>query len=385
VLARRFDLAGGPRVLDNPRPDLAVAVGAAYYGWVKSGQGVRVGSGSPRAYYLGVGQSESDDTGSRQAVCLVERGLEEGSRIGLDGHRLEVVANRPVRFDLFSSSFRSGDRCGDMVEIDETLTRLPPLQTVVAFGQGRQQRHIPVRVEAAYSETGTLSLWCASLASEHRWQLRFQLRGPGQAMAVPVEKAIDTRILTAVRHQTTRAFATDDPVPAADLAAAIAAEAGAPKEEWSLGLLRCAADALLEQAAERHRTAAHEASWLNLTGYCLRPGFGDGADPHRLKQLWRVYLQGPRFSGKPQVAGEWWILWRRVAGGLNAGQQRQFLQDIAGRLDRQRAGSQVHLEMWMALASMERLLVKDKIARGRTLLDELSARKCAAQLFWALG
>ena len=41
--------------------------------------------------------------------------------------------------------------------------------------------------------------------------------------------------------------------------------------------------------------------------------------------------------------------------------------------------------MWMALASMERLLVKDKIKWGRGLLDGLSPRKTAPQLFWALG
>ncbi len=384
VLSQRFQIADGPRVLENPRPDLAVAVGAAYYGWVKSGQGVRVGSGSPRSYYLGVAQGENESA-SRQAVCLVERGLEEGSRIALDAHRLEVVANRPVRFELFSSSFRSGDRCGDLVNIDETLVRMPPLQTVVAFGRAREQRRIPIRMEAAYSETGTLSIWCASRVSDHRWQLRFQLRGQSPMAEIPLEEAIDTRVLTAVRLAADRAYGTDDPAGASGLAAAIADAAGASREQWPLGLLRCATDALLDQAARRHRTAAHEASWLNLTGYCLRPGFGDGADPHRLKHLWRVYLQGPGFSGKARVAGEWWILWRRVAGGLTAGQQRQFVQDIAGPMERERAGSQVLVEMWMALASMERLLVKDKVKWGRSLLEELAARKVAAQLFWALG
>ena len=43
-----------PRELHNPSLELAVAVGAAYYGLVRLGQGVRVGAGSPRAYYAGV-------------------------------------------------------------------------------------------------------------------------------------------------------------------------------------------------------------------------------------------------------------------------------------------------------------------------------------------
>lgn len=384
VLAERFGPTEGPRVLENPRPDLAVAVGAAYYGLVKSGRGVRVGSGSPRSYYLGVARPEGDRS-AEQAVCLVERGLEEGSRIALDAHRLEVVANRPVRFDLFASSFRSGDRCGDLVPVDATLSRLAPLETVIAFGRGDEARRIPVQVEAVYSETGTLSLWCASQVSDHRWQLRFQLRGAAAAAEIPVDTAIDTRTLEAARRTVKERFENDDPRQVGELIKALSEAVQAARDQWPLGLLRVVTDALLASAPHRRRTPAHESAWLNLAGYSLRPGFGDGADAHRIRQLWRIYLQGPRFSGKPQVRSEWWILWRRVSGGLNAGQQRQFLQDIAGPLAKERPGSAVHTEMWMALASMERLLVKDKVTWGRRLLETLAPRKPVPQLLWALG
>lgn len=386
VLAEQFGPAEGPRVLENPLPDLAVAVGAAYYGWVKSGRGVRVGSGSPRAYYLGVAGATPEGEGAAgQAVCLVERGLEEGSRIALDAHRFEMVANRPVRFDLFASSFRSGDRCGDLVSVDETLSRLAPLETVIAFGRGDEARRLPVQVEAAYSETGTLSLWCASRVSDHRWQLRFQLRGAAAAAEVPVDTALDTRILDVAARTVRDGFAGDDSRQVGELAKVLTEAVEIPREDWPLGLLRTVVDALLGVAQRRRATPVHEAAWLNLVGYCLRPGFGDGADPHRLRQLWRIYLQGLQFSGKPQVRSEWWVLWRRVAGGLNAGQQRQFLQDIAAPLARERAGSAVHTEMWMALASMERLLVKDKAKWGRRLLEILTPRKPVPQLLWALG
>jgi molecular chaperone DnaK (HSP70) len=42
-----------PAILENKAPDLAVGIGASYYGLVKQGKGVRVGSGSPRSYYIG--------------------------------------------------------------------------------------------------------------------------------------------------------------------------------------------------------------------------------------------------------------------------------------------------------------------------------------------
>jgi hypothetical protein len=113
-----------PITLENDRPELAVGIGASYYGLVKQGIGVRVGSGSPRSYYLGV----ATGTGPvKKAICLVERGLDEGSVIDLPQMPFEVRANEPVSFDVYSSSFRSGDSAGQILPIDDTLTLMPPI------------------------------------------------------------------------------------------------------------------------------------------------------------------------------------------------------------------------------------------------------------------
>jgi len=47
-----------PQVLESDRLDLAVARGAAYYGMVRRGQGVRISAGLARTYYLGVAAAE---------------------------------------------------------------------------------------------------------------------------------------------------------------------------------------------------------------------------------------------------------------------------------------------------------------------------------------
>ena len=52
------------RVLANAELDLAVALGASYYGLVKKGRGVRVDSGSARAYYLQVHLEADPKNGS---------------------------------------------------------------------------------------------------------------------------------------------------------------------------------------------------------------------------------------------------------------------------------------------------------------------------------
>ena len=92
-----------PRILENDTPELAVGIGASYYGLVKQGLGVRVGSGSPRSYYIGVTLESENDP---KAVCIVERGLDEGSVINLPKMSYEVRANQPVSFDVYSSRDR---------------------------------------------------------------------------------------------------------------------------------------------------------------------------------------------------------------------------------------------------------------------------------------
>jgi hypothetical protein len=145
-LVRWFGAQGTPRprILENRNHDTAVAVGAAYYGLVKAGRGVRVGSGSPRSYYLGVGQSDEDSgPEAPRAICLVERGLDEGSTIELGDHQFDVLANQPVRFMLYSSSFRGKDHMGELVAIDDTLMPLPPAANRHSIWQKRSQNTHP--------------------------------------------------------------------------------------------------------------------------------------------------------------------------------------------------------------------------------------------------
>jgi hypothetical protein len=171
-----------PQIFENHDLDLAVAVGAAYYSFVRStGSGVLVRGGLPRAYFLGL-QDERRDVA--RAVCLVPRGTEEGSEIRLAGTDLQLVANTPVNFRLYSSLVRSEDRAGDIVELPLPEDPLDPaseprlhapLRAVIRFGKGGEKL-IPITLAARLSEVGTLEAWAESKISEHRWRLYFQLR-----------------------------------------------------------------------------------------------------------------------------------------------------------------------------------------------------------------
>jgi molecular chaperone DnaK (HSP70) len=382
-----------PRVLQNPDLDLAVALGAAYYGLVKLGHGVRVGSGSPRAYYLGVAKKsdEQGQTESNQALCIVERGLEEGSDIEMQSHRFEVLANQPVSFEIYSSSYRSGDRCGDLVTVDDTLTALPPIQTVIQYGKKGAQTQIPIHIAARYTELGTLALWCQSLISSHRWQLQFHLRSLATAAEVADQEIFEAEVVNDMRAMVRTAF--EDRRAGGRLASLtkdVAGRIDRKRDQWPLSLIRSMADELLDLERLRAFSPLHESRWLNFTGFCMRPGFADGGDPLRMKKIWQIFLSGQKHSSHPQVLSEWWIMWRRVAGGLTAGQQRQVLQNLTPTLFDTKGRSkkvtpQQKLEIWMAVANLEHLLTQDKIKCARALLSEILPKTCRPQHFWALS
>ncbi len=387
----REEDAAIPRVLENPNPDLAVALGAAYYGLVKTGKGVRVGSGSPRGYYLGVSSDDDGVNHKKQAVCLVERGLDEGSHISLKEKEFKVLANQPVNFDIFSSSFRSGDKQGDLIDVDDTLTCLPPIQTVVQFGKKGVKTAIPVNIEADYTEIGTLSLWCCSTVSSHRWQLQFQLRNIETFSEVSDTEIFEASLVDLALTETTRAFSDKTDINSlAGLPKAISGIVERPKESWPLSFIRSLSDELIKLKKSRRFTPEHEARWLNLMGFCMRPGFGDGFDEQRIKSLWKIYTKGVVHEKNAQAASEWWILWRRIAGGLTPGQQRQFAQDLTPvlmpkKFVKVKLPPQQYLEAWMAMANMEKLHVNDKVKWGRHLLMELKPKKTKPQFFWSLS
>lgn len=168
-----------PLVLENRDLDLAVAVGAAYYNYVRStGAGLVVQGGLPRSYYV---ELESGKDAIR-AVMIAPRGTQEGSQLSLDVAGLQLVANKPVTFRLYSSLTRLEDKIGDIIEIPKadiesgSIHRHAPLNAVIRFGKPGQERMVPVKLGARLTEVGTLEIWADSEVSEHRWRLQFELR-----------------------------------------------------------------------------------------------------------------------------------------------------------------------------------------------------------------
>lgn len=381
-----------PLVFENNELDLAVAVGASYYSYVRgTGAGVLVRGGLPRAYFLGVDSPEE----KIKTVCLVPRGTEEGSSLELDLENLQLVANKPVSFRLYSSLTRTEDKVGDVVEFDaaepgETLHQHAPLEAVIRFGKKAEERLVPVKLGAHLSEVGTLEIWAASKVSEHRWRLQFELRKP--VLAEQVKKAKPAAVISAEAVQQAEQLVRDvfqaGTMAPEDLPGKLEQVLALGRNSWPLEVIRKLADVFLELNEGRRRSAGHEVRWLNLASLCLRPGFGHPGDEYRIELARRVWAQGLAFDNKPENETQWWIFWGRVAGGLNKNQQADVLQRLAWALlpkgKPPRMNASTEREMWRCASSLELLPAGTRTDLGNALVRRLRAEPDASD-FWCLA
>lgn len=395
-----------PAVIESVDLDLAVARGAAYYGLVRRGLGMRIGGGSARSYYLGI-SAPAATPDAVTALCLVRRGMEEGEEVEIKQPALEVVANRAVSFPLYASSTRTGDRPGELVTAArESIVELPPIRTVLRFGKKLAIRKIPVHVVARLTEVGTLELWCRSLTTEHRWRLQFQLREHGapateQDAEAPAPAGAESVVNDAqlgAATQTIRAVFPRDPTPSqrdpVAMVRVLEEQLGTGKDAWPLLAIRKLWDVLWEGQQQRGAGAEHEARWLNLSGFLLRPGFGAELDDWRIQQLWKLKSAGLRFPKAAQCRAEWWNMWKRVAGGLTRQQQLQLYNEVAPwllpRLKSKtrglpRAGPQELREYWQLMGSCERLSAEMKAELGDALLPAILKAQATDVELWAFG
>jgi ribulose bisphosphate carboxylase small subunit len=134
----------------------------------------------------------------------------------------------------------------------------------------------------------------------------------------------------------------------------------------------------------RARSLGHETTWFYLAGFCLRPGYGADLDLWRMTELWRVFHMGMSFPKEKSAQVQWWIMWRRVAGGLNSEQQNELLD----RLDKflQRKGD-VPAELIRLVGSLERIDLKRKEQLTKTWLKRAADPKTKYRddYLWALG
>lgn len=381
-----------PAVFENRDLDLAVAVGAAYYSYVRStGAGLLVRGGLPRAYYIGIGASGD----KIRTVCLAPRGSEEGSVLEIDREDLQLVANKAVSFRLYSSLVRTEDKLGEVIEFDTNDPDLhlhAPLQAVIRFGKKAEERTIPVKLGVRLTEVGTLEIWADSRVSDHRWRLQFELRKAShtQERARPAAVISETAMEQA-RELIAKTFGQDRSLAPEELPSKLEQTLALGRNSWPLLTIRQLSDWLLEFADGRARAANLETRWLNLASFCLRPGFGFPGDDLRIDQARRIYASGMRFPNNVESEIQWWIMWGRVAGGLNRNQQTDIYQRLSQTLipkqgkKAPRVNSSLLREMWRTASSLELLPIQTKTDLGEALVKRLKSGEGGATELWCMA
>lgn len=422
-----------PIALENPRLDLAVAEGAAYYGMVRRGEGVRISAGLSRTYYLGIdlpaseaavvmaghsqrtqfswaterdpGSSASLSDGSRTdtpaeednlgfGMCVIPAGVEPGHEISLNQKTFRLRVGEPVEFPVYYSGTRLTDRPGDLVPVRrEEMTLLPPIRTVLKSAKRASATELDVVIHARLSEIGTLELWCSQVEGRGSWRLEFDVRSAIQTDLRPHEGlgesagVLDEETAARCLSLIDRVFAPDGRDSPEGLLKRMTEATEINRKDWPPSFLRRIWQKLIETESGRRRSANHEARWLNLSGFALRPGFGLAADDWRVSETWRI-LHGKLFHATPACRAEWWVLWRRIAGGLTAGHQQALAGPLMASLRsfyrQQTSGagtsdfpysSHEATEILRLLGSLELIPPHWKVELGDMILELLPKRK----------
>ena len=391
-----------PATLENRNPEAAVAIGAAFYGRLRrdpiASKRLIIRAGSARSYYVGVEGATANET---MAVAVMPRGTAEGTTLPLE-REFTVMTNQPAAFTLLSSIDRT-DPAGALVSFTDrdAVERHAPLVTVFRFGKRSRRVPLRVRLTTTFTETGTLELWCESTSTDHRWRLAFNLRGtdanqsgdtepgdeePGAGEAVIAEAAVSAAagLIRDVFESPASSLAPDA------LVGELETTLGHGKLAWPLAIIRQLADVLLEVRDGRSRSAAHEARWLNLAGFCVRPGFGSATDAWRVSELRKVYAAGLAFPKDVQNQVEWIVLWQRASAGFSGGQQRELALRMQGLLGlgqkkAARLNPQIEREAWRLLASLERLDAGHRAKLGDELMERIRRAPRNSSWLWAIG
>ncbi len=168
------------KVLESDSLDLAVSRGAAYYGLVRRGKGIRIRGGVARSYYIGIESAMPAVPGMPaplKALCVVPFGMEEGTEADIPGREFGMVVGENVEFRFLSSTTRKEDPIGTLLEgwPAGEIEELAPIQTAMDDDSDEAGAAVPVSLFAQVTEVGTLDLQLRA-RDGRTWKLEYNVR-----------------------------------------------------------------------------------------------------------------------------------------------------------------------------------------------------------------
>jgi hypothetical protein len=219
------DNAPAARLLEGADLDLAVARGAAYYGYVRKGRGVRIRGGTAAAYYVGVESAMPAVPGFPtpiEALCVAPFGMEEGTEAELPPYEFGVVVGEPVHFRFFASKVRRDDVVGSRLDwwSEDEMEEQEAIEVVLPAENHRAGEVVPVHLAARVTEVGTLQLEAVAKASGERWKVEFDVRASEKPAPVEDENAVPVEPILGIGGEEAAAAETPAAEPETEAAAA---------------------------------------------------------------------------------------------------------------------------------------------------------------------
>ncbi len=248
------------------------------------------------------------------------------------------------------------------------------------------------------SAIGTLEISLLSQISDHTWELEFQLKNAssqenslGVLQKTRNDETFDLSYLIPAKKAVEDAFSKDRSIKLENLMEHLETLLEKPKKDFPPSVLRALFDTLLNQAEARFLSKSHEERFFNLAGFFLRPGFGYPLDDFRIKEIWKIILSDSRALKSFESQIQRLICYRRMAGGLNKGQQMQLGKELIPELDKGKIEIKSKTDLYLysekirAFASFEYIDVSLKVKIGQAVLERIAKKIAVDADYFALG
>jgi molecular chaperone DnaK (HSP70) len=367
--------------LHNREPQTSVAFGAGYYARLQLANALSsvnhpnlIKSAAPRHYFIRVASAQGD-----KGVCILPKNTGLHDKLALTNKVFNLRCNSQVQFDVASSLDIRDYTLGDSIDWHEKLHTLPPLTTTLK-GEGQ----VPVNLVCELDELGVLQIELQQINAKPSWQLAFNLRKTSDNPNVDDDQRVK-KAFEVINQWYGNASKT---TPKEPLRKSLEKCLG-KRDNWSVNAARQLFDLMITLAKRRRRSAVHERSWLNIAGYCLRPGIGFAGDVDRIEQVWGLFAQGIQHHQQADVWVQWWAFWRRAAAGLDQRQQlilfnetKHVLVNNSGPVSKKAKLGAATEEKLRLIGVLERLCLDNKRAVLDGIADELNHNKMADLYCW---
>ncbi|RBP84815.1 heat-shock protein Hsp70 [Marinomonas rhizomae] len=372
-------------VCSADEPNDAVAKGAAMYLSALAGESTRIESGVAHSLYLKLGED--------QFVGILPKGTLKGETIRLE-QEFFVTLGQQVQFPLFRSDDHIDCIVGNLRD-QNGLHYISTLMTELDGSIDLQETAVTLSVQM--TEVGVLQVQLCAHNQKDQWRLEFSTHvGSSQGSEQADENDLLHANMGQAEEHLAKCFSSAGQKQNPDLVKSLKQDLDqllGNRDDWNLATSRRLVDKLLSVKSARTKSAPHERQWLQLMGYCLRPGFGAKDDMTRVQQVVNTTKAGTQFDTAP-VWGQYWTLYRRIAGGLSVEQQthlfKQFSQYYSPTGQRSRDKMKALTtkssdDLIRLVGALESLSNEDKVTTIDWLLKRLQKTSEPDTAWWTIG